>query len=85
MVDICAMILNKISKIFLASSILILVSSCGTLKEYVGLTDESAEKDLINSTPELVLPPDFGKTATRSGISNKKKKTFLNNRKCLIF
>lgn len=72
MVDICVMILNKTLKLTITFSILLLVNSCGSIKEYVGLTDEDAERELINSTPELVLPPDFGKRATKSGISNKK-------------
>ena len=84
MVDICAMILNKISRLFLASSILILFNSCGTLEEYIGLTDEDAEKDLINSTPELVLPPDFGKLQPEVEFLIRKK-IFLSNRKCLYF
>lgn len=66
------MILNKIFKLVIKLSIILLVNSCGTIKEYVGLSDEDVERELINSTPELVLPPDFGKRATKSRISNKK-------------
>ena len=70
--DICVMILNKIFKLVINLSIILLINSCGTIKEYVGLSDEDVERELINSTPELVLPPDFGKKATKSGIKNKK-------------
>ena len=66
------MILNKIFKLVVNLSIIMLINSCGTIKEYVGLSDEDVERELINSTPELVLPPDFGKKATKSGIKNKK-------------
>ena len=72
MVDICVMILNKIFKLVVNFSIILLINSCGTIKEYVGISDEDVERELINSTPELVLPPDFGKKATKSGITNKK-------------
>ena len=66
------MILNKTFKLATKFSIILLVSSCAAIKEYVGLSDEDVERELINSTPELVLPPDFGKRATKSGIINKK-------------
>ena len=66
------MILNKIFKLVINFSIILLINSCGTIKEYVGLSDEDVERELINSTPELVLPPDFGKKATKSRIKNKK-------------
>ena len=66
------MILNKIFKLVINFSIILLINSCGTIKEYVGLSDEDVERELISSTPELVLPPDFGKKATKSGITNKK-------------
>ena len=65
------MILNKIFKLVVNLSIIMLINSCGTIKEYVGLSDEDVERELINSTPELVLPPDFGKKAIKSGITNK--------------
>ena len=66
------MILNKIFKLFINFSIILIINSCGIIKEYVGLSDEDVERELVNSTPELVLPPDFGKKATKSGITNKK-------------
>ena len=66
------MILNKTFKLVNKFSIILLINTCGTIKEYVGLSDEDVERELINSTPELVLPPDFGKKATKSGITNKK-------------
>ena len=66
------MILNKFFKLVINFSIILLINSCGTIKEYVGLSDEDVERELINSTPELVLPPDFGKQATKSEIRNKK-------------
>ena len=72
MVDICAMILIKICKLSISFSIILLINSCGSIKEYVGLTDEDVERELINSTPELVLPPDFGKRATKSRIPSNK-------------
>ena len=66
------MILNKICKLSISFSIILLINSCGSIKEYVGLTDEDVERELINSTPELVLPPDFGKRATKSRIPSNK-------------
>ena len=45
MVDICVMILNKTLKLTITVSILLLVNSCGSIKEYVGLTDEDAERE----------------------------------------
>jgi len=48
------MILNKICKFSISFSIILLINSCGSIKEYVGLTDEDVERELINSTPELV-------------------------------
>jgi len=63
---------NKILQFAITFSIVILVNSCASIKEYVGLTDEDAERELINSTPELVLPPDFGKRATQSSMPSKK-------------
>ena len=66
------MISNKFFKLVINLSIILLINSCGTIKEYVGLSDEDVERELINSTPELVLPPDFGKKATKSGMINKR-------------
>ena len=76
-VGICVMILNKILRLSIIYSIVLVVNSCGSIKEYVGLSDEDVERELINSTPELVLPPDFGKRATRSGIPSTKKTDFV--------
>ena len=37
--------------------------SCETLQDFAGLSKPDLEEDLINQTPDLVLPPDFNKVA----------------------
>ena len=53
MVDICVMILNKIFKLVIKLSIILLVNSCGTIKEYVGLSDEDVERELTDFEKRL--------------------------------
>ena len=71
MEDTCAMILTSFTK---NSGVLIatlLLFSCESVRDLMGLSDDDIEQELISSTPELVLPPDFGKQATKSIKKNK--------------
>ncbi len=77
MAGICVMTLTR--KNFHIFILIFFVSSCGTIKEYVGLSDEDVEKELISSTPELVLPPDFGKKAIKSRDMDKRKNNSSSN------
>ena len=63
--------INKYLKRFLILSIFVL-NSCETLQDFAGLNKPDLEKDLFEETPELVLPPDFGKVATKSEFRNEK-------------
>ena len=69
MVDICAMILNNITKNCSVLIATILLFSCESMRDLVGLSDENIEQELISSTPELVLPPDFEKIPKPGSIS----------------
>lgn len=42
------------------------LSSCETLQDFAGLSKPNLEKDLIDQTPDLILPPDFNRTARKS-------------------
>ena len=64
--------INTYLKIFLIFSIPIL-NSCETLQDFAGLNKPDLDTDLFEETPELVLPPDFGKVAKRSENRNEKK------------
>lgn len=66
------MISIKLKKKLLFVTSFLFLNSCGAIQEYVGLSDSNVEKELISSTPELVLPPDFGKKATKSNQANKR-------------
>lgn len=59
------------SKVFFIISIFFL-NSCETLQEFAGLTKPDLENNLIDETPELVLPPDFNKVAKPSDRRNAK-------------
>ncbi len=54
---------------------LFLMSSCESLQDFAGLSKPDLERELIDETPELVLPPDFNKVAR----SSDKRKTQLND------
>ena len=66
--DICAMTLIKLVTILFFSFIL---NSCESLKEAAGLTKPTMENDsdLAELTPDLVLPPEFGKKASKRNFS----------------
>ena len=48
------------------------LNSCETLQDFAGLNKPDLEIDLFEETPELVLPPDFGKVAKRNKYRNEK-------------
>ena len=58
-------------KYFLIFSVFVL-NSCETLQDFAGLNKPDLEIDLFEETPELVLPPDFGKVAKRNKNRNEK-------------
>ncbi|MEE2694985.1 MAG: hypothetical protein VX976_01365 [Pseudomonadota bacterium] len=49
------------------------LGSCESLKDFAGLSKPNLENDIIEQTPDLVLPPDFNKVA-RPGNSLKSSK-----------
>ena len=63
--------INNFLKYFLIFSVFIL-NSCETLQDFAGLNKPDLETDLFEETPELVLPPDFGKVAKKINIEMKK-------------
>ena len=63
--------INNYLKYFLIFSVFVL-NSCETLQDFAGLNKPDLEIDLFEETPELVLPPDFGKVAKRNKYSNEK-------------
>ena len=66
MVDLCAMIMiNKMFSIWIFLFLFIL-SSCETLQDFAGLSKPDLERELLDATPELVLPPDFNRVARSS-------------------
>ena len=46
--------------------ILIFLTSCETIKEMSGLTKPEIDDDIVNQTPDLILPPDFGSLPTQN-------------------
>ena len=63
--------INNYFKYFLIFSVFVL-NSCETLQDFAGLNKPDLEIDLFEETPELVLPPDFGKVAKRNKYRNEK-------------
>ena len=63
--------INNYLKYFLIFSVFVL-NSCETLQDFAGLNKPDLEIDLFEETPELVLPPDFGKVAKRNKFRNEK-------------
>ena len=57
------MISNKLNFIIIFS-ISIFLSSCETLNDLTGLGKPDIEDNIFSETPDLVLPPDFGKEPT---------------------
>ncbi len=55
-----AMISNKLN-LFTILSVTIFLSSCETLNDLTGLGKPNLEDNIFSETPDLVLPPDFGK------------------------
>ena len=66
MVDLDVMILIRIPKKIIIIISIFLLSSCETLQDFAGLSKPDLENDLIQETPELVLPPDFDMVAKPS-------------------
>ncbi len=64
MVDLCVMIMInfKFRLLFIIS--FFFLTSCETLSDLAGLTKPDLENDIVEQTPELVLPPDFDRVAT---------------------
>ena len=54
------MISNKLNS-FIILSVSIFLSSCETLNDLSGLGKPDIEDNIFSETPDLVLPPDFGK------------------------
>ena len=63
--------INNYFRYFLIFSVFVL-NSCETLQDFAGLNKPDLETDLFEETPELVLPPDFGKVAKRNKYRNEK-------------
>ena len=63
--------INNYLKYFLIFSVFVL-NSCETLQDLAGLNKPDLEIDLFEETPELDLPPDFGKVAKRNKYRNEK-------------
>ena len=63
--------INNYLKYFLIFSVFVL-NSCETLQDFAGLNKPDLEEDLFEETPELVLPPDFGKVAKRNKYRDEK-------------
>ena len=63
--------INNYLKYLLIFSVFVL-NSCETLQDFAGLNKPDLEVDLFEETPELVLPPDFGKVAKRNKYRNEK-------------
>ena len=61
--------INNYLKYSLILSVFVL-NSCETLQDFAGLNKHDLETDLFEETPELVLPPDFGKVAKRNKYRN---------------
>ena len=61
--------INNYLKYFLIFSVFVL-NSCETLQDFAGLNKPDLEVDLFEETPELVLPPDFGKVAKKNEYKN---------------
>ena len=63
--------INNYFRYFLIFSVFVL-NSCETLQDFAGLNKPDLEIDLFEETPELVLPPDFGKVAKKNKYRNEK-------------
>ena len=63
--------------------ILIFLTSCETIKEMSGLTKPEIDDDIVNQTPDLILPPDFGSLPTQNQAKEIQNK-YRNNENCYI-
>ena len=61
--------INNYLKYLLILTVFVL-NSCETLQDFAGLNKPDLEVDLFEETPELVLPPDFGKVAKKNEYKN---------------
>ena len=59
----------------LVVSFLLVLYSCETMQDLAGLSKPDLENDLIEETPELVLPPDFDMVARPSRNNRIEKNT----------
>ena len=66
MEDIFVMTLIKKKNIFLIFLSILFLHSCETFNELAGLTKQNVDDGYASEVPELVLPPDFGRTVLRS-------------------
>jgi len=69
------MIMIDFFKKSLMVSFLLVLYSCETMQDLAGLSKPDLENDLIEETPELVLPPDFDMVARPSRNNRIEKNT----------
>jgi hypothetical protein len=67
--------MNKRIENLLLFLIIFLFNSCESLKDFAGLSKPSLENDLVEQTPELVLPPDFNKVARQGNSLQSTRRT----------
>ena len=71
--------MEKISKFFVVSIFIILLNSCGTLKEgFVSQKKNSTDEFLVKKKSPLVMPPEFDELPV-PGIDNQKQKNNENS------
>jgi len=71
MEGLCVMIMINLRFKFAFFLIPLFLNSCESLQDFAGLTKPDLERELIDQTPELVLPPDFNKVAKPSNKNNR--------------
>ena len=54
------MISNKLNT-FIILTVSLFLASCETIGDLTGLNKQTIEDNIFSETPDLVLPPDFGK------------------------
>lgn len=64
MVDLSAMIMINLKLRLLFITSFFFLASCETLSDLAGLTKPDLENDIVEQTPDLVLPPDFNRVAS---------------------
>ena len=71
--------MEKISKFFVISIFIILLNSCGTIKEgFVSKKKNSTDEFLVKKKSPLVMPPEFDELPV-PGIDNQKQKNNENS------